>query len=85
MYVVDSCMADDSRLYNVWYVTVRSPTDLGLSRGSFFFAVAIRRGELRSPAGRRGRRPLRGGVCSFKIILVFVGEAFCLPFLWRKR
>ena len=40
----------------------------------------IRRGELRSPAGRRGRRPLRGVVSSFKIILMFVGRsfAFCL-------
>ena len=34
----------------------------GFDLRSFLFAVAIRRGELRSPAGRRGRRPLRGGV-----------------------
>ena len=33
-------MMDDSRLYNVWYVTVRSPTDLGLTRGPFFFLIA---------------------------------------------
>ena len=61
-----------------------TPTDLGLSRGLFFFVVAIGRGELRSPAGRRGRRPLRGVVSSFKIILVFVGEVFCLPFALIK-
>ena len=49
--------------YDILYYDIKRTS--GFPR-SFLFAVAIGRGELRSPAGRRGRRPLQNVVSSFE-------------------